>query len=85
MRILVAEDNKTLAHGLVAVLRASGYAVDVVHDGVSADESELIAFARKDLGGYQTPKRILFMSYDELPKNYLGKILKRELRTKVGS
>lgn len=37
MRILVAEDNKTLADGLVAVLRASGYAVDVVHDGVSAE------------------------------------------------
>ena len=37
MRILVAEDNKTLADGLAAVLRASGYAVDVVHDGVSAE------------------------------------------------
>ncbi len=37
MRILVAEDNKTLADGLVAVLRASGYAVDSVHDGVSAE------------------------------------------------
>ena len=37
MRILVAEDNTTLAGGLAAVLRASGYAVDVVNDGVSAD------------------------------------------------
>lgn len=37
MRILVAEDNKTLADGLATVLRASGYAVDVVHDGVSAE------------------------------------------------
>jgi two-component system, OmpR family, response regulator len=37
MRILVAEDNKTLADGLAAVLRAAGYAVDVVGDGVSAD------------------------------------------------
>jgi two-component system OmpR family response regulator len=37
MRILVAEDNTTLADGLAAVLRASGYAVDVVNDGVSAD------------------------------------------------
>lgn len=60
-------------------------AVITLHDGMSADESDLISFARKDLGGYQTPKRILFMSYDELPKNYLGKILKRELRTKVDS
>jgi two-component system OmpR family response regulator len=37
MRILVAEDNTTLADGLAAVLRAAGYAVDVVGDGVSAD------------------------------------------------
>ncbi|MGV3490245.1 MAG: response regulator transcription factor [Devosia sp.] len=36
MRILVVEDNRTLAEGLVAVLRGSGYAVDVVHDGLSA-------------------------------------------------
>ena len=37
MRILVAEDNKTLADGLATVLRAGGYAVDVVGDGVSAN------------------------------------------------
>lgn len=37
MRILVVEDNPTLADGLAAVLRVAGYAVDVVHDGVSAD------------------------------------------------
>jgi len=37
MRILVAEDNRTLADGLATVLRTAGYAVDVVGDGVSAD------------------------------------------------
>lgn len=37
MRILVVEDNRTLADGLGKVLRSSGYAVDIVHDGVSAD------------------------------------------------
>ena len=37
MRILVVEDNKTLADGLAAVLRGSGYAVDVVRDGISAN------------------------------------------------
>ena len=36
-RILVVEDNRTLADGLAAVLRVAGYAVDVVRDGVSAD------------------------------------------------
>ncbi len=36
MRILVVEDNRTLAKGLVTVLRGSGYAVDHVEDGASA-------------------------------------------------
>lgn len=36
MRILVVEDNRTLAAGLVAVLRGDGFAVDAVHDGPSA-------------------------------------------------
>jgi len=36
LRILVVEDNRTLATGLVAVLRGDGFAVDQVHDGASA-------------------------------------------------
>jgi two-component system OmpR family response regulator len=36
VRILVVEDNATLAGGLAAVLKGSGYAVDVVGDGASA-------------------------------------------------
>lgn len=36
MRILVVEDNATLADGLVAVLRGNGFAVDHVSDGESA-------------------------------------------------
>ena len=36
LRILVVEDNRTLAAGLVAVLRGDGFAVDLVHDGPSA-------------------------------------------------
>lgn len=37
MRILLVEDNVTLAEGLCGILRGSGYAVDVVHDGASAN------------------------------------------------
>lgn len=37
MRILLVEDNETLADGLGSILRGSGYAVDVVRDGASAD------------------------------------------------
>lgn len=36
MRILLVEDNQVLSEGLCALLRGSGYAVDVVSDGASA-------------------------------------------------
>lgn len=36
VRLLLVEDNEALADGLLAILRGSGYAVDVVGDGVSA-------------------------------------------------
>ncbi|MCF1709389.1 response regulator transcription factor [Tabrizicola sp. J26] len=37
MRILLVEDNLSLAEGLAALLRHTGYAVDVVNDGASAE------------------------------------------------
>lgn len=37
MRILLVEDNTALSEGLGTILRGSGYAVDVVHDGASAN------------------------------------------------
>lgn len=37
MRILLTEDNIALADGLSAILRGTGHAVDVVHDGASAN------------------------------------------------
>lgn len=36
MRLLIVEDNKTLADALSAMLRAGGYVVDAVNDGESA-------------------------------------------------
>ena len=46
-------------------------------DGATADESTLIAFARKSLAGFKTPKKVVFQ---ELPKTSTGKIQKFELR-----
>ena len=46
-------------------------------DGSSADEAELIAFARSRLAGFKTPKKVVFQ---ELPKTSTGKIQKFELR-----
>jgi fatty-acyl-CoA synthase len=58
-------------------------AVIVLRDGAAASEAELIAFARERLAGFKTPKRALFLPYAEMPINYSGKILKRELRRKL--
>ncbi|KKX31575.1 response regulator transcription factor [Rhizobium sp. LC145] len=37
MRILLVEDNQALAEGLTTILRGSGYVVDAVADGASAE------------------------------------------------
>lgn len=47
MRLLVVEDNETLAQGLTAVLKGAGYAVDLVTDGQSAQAA--LAAASYDL------------------------------------
>jgi long-chain acyl-CoA synthetase len=48
--------------------------------GATADEAELIAFARERLAAYKAPRAIAFV--DELPKTASGKILRRELRAR---
>ncbi|OYU39698.1 MAG: DNA-binding response regulator [Pseudorhodobacter sp. PARRP1] len=47
MRLLVVEDDLPLAESLVALLTSSGYAVDCVHDGASAEA--LVAVEQFDL------------------------------------
>ena len=58
-------------------------AVIVLRDGAVAAEPELIAFARERLAGFKAPKRVIFLPYAEMPINYSGKILKRELRARL--
>jgi fatty-acyl-CoA synthase len=55
-------------------------AVVVTHSEVSEDE--LIAFARTKLAAHKVPKSVHLV--DELPKNPSGKLLKRELRERLG-
>ena len=45
--------------------------------GKSAEEAEIIAFAREKLAGFKTPKKVVFQ---ELPKTSTGKIQKFQLR-----
>jgi long-chain acyl-CoA synthetase len=56
------------------------HAVVSLKKGANATTDELIAFCKKNLAGYKSPKSIEFM--DALPKNAAGKIMKRELREK---
>jgi fatty-acyl-CoA synthase len=48
----------------------------------SLDEADLIAFAKRHLAGPKVPREIRVI--DELPKNPTGKVLKRELRDRLG-
>ncbi len=53
-------------------------AVVVAEQGVACPADELIAFARAQLAGFETPKRVIFA--DELPLGVGAKVLKHELR-----
>ncbi|MGG3469716.1 AMP-binding protein [Neobacillus pocheonensis] len=52
--------------------------VVVLKSGASVVDEELIHFCRERLGGYETPKKIIFT--DRLPETVGGKILKYRLR-----
>ena len=53
-------------------------AVVTLKKGASASAEELIAFCKKQIAGYKTPKSVEII--EALPKNAAGKILKRQLR-----
>ena len=61
----------------------SGEAVKivVVRKDATLTEVDLIAYCRKSLAGYKTPRIVEFR--DALPRTPIGKILRRELRDKV--
>jgi fatty-acyl-CoA synthase len=48
----------------------------------SVDADELIAYGREHLAAYKVPKRVLFIPYEEMPINFSGKVMKRELRAR---
>lgn len=57
----------------------------VLHDDRSVSEEDIIAFGKGCLAHYKVPKRIVFFEYHELPINFSGKIMKRELRQKLAA
>ncbi|MEO8298607.1 MAG: AMP-binding protein [Burkholderiales bacterium] len=57
-------------------------AVVVARPGMSIDEAEVIRFGKEQLASFKVPKRVFIVAYEELPINYSGKIVKRDLRVK---
>jgi acyl-CoA synthetase (AMP-forming)/AMP-acid ligase II len=53
-------------------------AVVVLKKGKEASEEEIIEFCRSRLSSFKKPRSVVFV--DSLPRNALGKILKKELR-----
>ncbi|CAI8052540.1 3-[(3aS,4S,7aS)-7a-methyl-1,5-dioxo-octahydro-1H-inden-4-yl]propanoyl:CoA ligase [Geodia barretti] len=45
-------------------------------------EQDLIDFCRDRLAGFKRPRSVVFV--DELPRNVMGKVLKRDLREEFG-
>lgn len=58
-------------------------AVVVAAEGTSPDPAEIVAFCRARLGGYETPKRVIFA--DSVPETVGGKVLKYKLRTELAA
>jgi acyl-CoA synthetase (AMP-forming)/AMP-acid ligase II len=46
-------------------------------------ETELIGYCRQKLAGFKRPRSVVFVN--SLPRNVMGKLLKRELREEYGS
>ncbi|MBI4499193.1 MAG: long-chain-fatty-acid--CoA ligase [Chloroflexi bacterium] len=55
----------------------------VLKPGATASEAELIQFCRERLASYKRPEKVFFMQ--ELPRNPMGKVIKRELRNQYGN
>ena len=57
-------------------------AVVVLKPGETATPEEIIEYCRAKIAGFKRPRSVVFVA--ELPRNPMGKILKRELREKYG-
>ena len=57
-------------------------AIVVLKKNENASEDEIMAYCRSGLAGFKRPRSVVFI--DSLPRNPMGKILKKELRKKYG-
>ncbi len=56
----------------------SARAIVVLNSGEVCSESEIIEYCRQNLASYKKPESVIFV--EDLPKNQMGKVLKRLLR-----
>ncbi|MDD3653359.1 MAG: AMP-binding protein [Desulfotomaculaceae bacterium] len=59
----------------------------ILHEGYQAGDElaqELIAFTKDKIAGYKRPRKIYFITEEEMPRTGTGKILHRVLREKYG-
>ena len=52
-----------------------------VREGMSVDESELIALVKRELGSVKAPKQVHI--FDALPHSTVGKVLKPAVRNEI--
>ncbi|MBW1999701.1 MAG: long-chain-fatty-acid--CoA ligase [Deltaproteobacteria bacterium] len=57
-------------------------AVAVTKKGENVDSDEIIEYCRPRLAGFKRPRSVVFV--DSLPRNHMGKVLRKELRAKYG-
>jgi acyl-CoA synthetase (AMP-forming)/AMP-acid ligase II len=57
-------------------------AIVVLKEGKSVSEDEIKEYCRSKLAGFKRPRSIVFI--DTLPRNAMGKVLRKELREKYG-
>lgn len=55
-------------------------AVVVLKDGEKVTEEEIIEWCKCKMSGYKKPKRVIFITYSEMPRSAAGKISHRKLR-----
>ena len=57
-------------------------AIVVLKEGESATEEEMIEYCRSKLAGFKRPRSVIFI--DALPRNPMGKVLRKKLREEYG-
>ena len=57
-------------------------AVVVLKKGESATPEDIMEYCRSKLAGFKRPRSVVFV--DNLPRNPMGKVLKKDLREKYG-